>query len=273
MRGAAALLLVAGTALAGRPPEAVEADRAAAEADWRDLERRTQSLSDQQTLRRDRLRHRLRALYKLANGGYLRLLAGADDVYQLNARREAMGRLVARDLDELVAVRAETHELDAERARSAEQLSRVNALADEVVLAEVAEPTGLQARQGQLTRPVPGPTVANFGVYRDATLGVQLARRGIELRSRAHAPVRAVAAGMVRWLGDVPGLGHGVAIDHGDGYTTLTAHLGQVRCRVGDQLPEGAMVGEAESSTVYLELAQARTPIDPAPWLAPPSLK
>jgi septal ring factor EnvC (AmiA/AmiB activator) len=264
-----AAALAGGVAFADRPPEALQADHDAATADLRDVERQTQALNEQQAQRQERLRQRLRALYKLANGGYLRLLAGADSAETLNARRQAMSRLVTRDLDELVAVRVETRELATERARSAEQLTRVNALADQLVLAEVAEPTGLQSHQGQLTRPVPGPVVASFGAYYDAALNVQLARRGVELRSHAGAPVRAIGAGTVAWIGEVPGLGRGVALDHGDGYVSLTARLVQLRCAVGQNLPEGAILGQVDGATVYLELAQGKTPIDPVDWLAP----
>ena len=71
----------------------------------------------------------------------------------------------------------------------------------------------------------------------------------------------------MRWVGDVPGLGRGVALDHGDGYVTLTAHLGPLRCAVGDEVGDGDVLADAEGSTVYFELAQAGTPIDPTHWL------
>ena len=80
--------------------------------------------------------------------------------------------------------------------------------------------------------------------------------------------MRAIAAGQVRWVGEVPGFGRGLAIDHGDGYLTLTARLASTRLAPGELLAEGAPVGEAAGPTIYIELAQDGTPIDPAPWLA-----
>jgi murein hydrolase activator len=264
----ASLMVVSAAAHAGRPPEAIDADRAAAEAEVHDLERRAQALEEQAAERRARLKQRLRALYKLSNGGGLRLVAGAASVEELDARRAALGRVVARDLEELRAVRDETRELDAEQARRKEALARALDLGAQVPLAEVATASGLQRKQGRLVRPVAGPVVGAFGAHRDPALGVQLVRRGIELRSRPAEPVRAVAAGRVRFVGDVPGLGRGVAIDHGDGYVTLLAHLGALHCAVGDELGEGDVVAEAAGATVYLELAQAGTPIDPTRWIA-----
>jgi septal ring factor EnvC (AmiA/AmiB activator) len=262
---------VGGAAVAGRPPEAVDAERAAAEGEVHDLERRARALEEQQAERRDRLRKRLRALYKLANGGLLRLVAAADSVDDLDARRAAARRVVARDLDELAAVRAEERELDLEQARRKEAVARALDFGAQVALADVATATGLARREGQLVRPVSGGVSGAFGPYRDAASGLQLTRRGIELRSRPRETVRALAAGRVRWIGDVPGLGRGVALEHGDGYVSLLAHLGEVRCTVGDEVGDGDVVGlaAAAAATVYVELAQGGTPIDPTRWLAP----
>jgi septal ring factor EnvC (AmiA/AmiB activator) len=263
------VLLIGAPVRAGRPPEAIDADRVAAEAEVHDLERRARALEEQQTLRRARLRQRLLALYKLSNGGFLRLIAGATSVAALDARREAVSRVVARDLAELASVREEARELDLEQARRKEALARAIELGSQVPLADVADATGLQLFQGRMKRPVPGPVVGSFGATRDPALGVQLSRRGIELRSHAGEPVRASAPGQVRWIGDVPGLGRGIAIDHGDGYLTLTARLDDIALAVGDPVSDGMKLARATGPSVYFELAQAATPIDPTGWLAP----
>jgi septal ring factor EnvC (AmiA/AmiB activator) len=262
------LAILSGTAHAGRPPEAVDADRAAAEAEVHDLERRARALEDQAAQRRERLKLRLRELYKLSNGGFLRLVAGADSVEAVDARREAVRRVVARDLAELAALRDEARELDAEQARRKEALARAIDFGSQVALADVAGASGLQRRQGRLPRPVAGPIVARFGAVREAALGVQLPRRGVELRCRAGEPVHAIAGGRVRFVGDVPGFGRGIAIDHGDGYVTITARLAGVDFAVGEQVSDGARIGSASGTSVYLELAQGGTPIDPTGWLA-----
>jgi murein hydrolase activator len=267
MRRALVFVFVSSVAFAGRPPEAVDADRVAAEAEVKDLERRAHALQDQANLRRTELKRRLRALYKLSNGGYLRLVAGAATVEELDERRVALGRVVARDLEELVAVRDEARELDVEQARRKEALAHALDFGAQVALADVAGATGLQLKQGRLARPVSGPVVGGFGVHKDSALGIQVTRRGVELRSRPGELVRAVAAGRVRFIGDVPGLGRGLALDHGDGYVTLLGHLGTVHCVAGDEVGDGDVIAEAASSSVYFELAQGGTPIDPTHWL------
>lgn len=263
-----ASVVAAGVAFAGRPPEAVDADRIAAEAEVKDLERRARALEEQQALRRAQVKKRMRALYKLSNGGTLRLLAGATSIEELDARRESIRRVVARDLEELGAVRAEARELDVEQARRKEALARALDFGSQVALADVAPAAGLQLKQSALVRPVAGPIVGAWGVHKDAALGVVLTRRGIELRARPAELVRAPAAGRIRFVGEVPGLGHGVAIEHGDGYVTLVARIGVARCAVDDQVGDGDIIGEAAGGSIYLELAQSGTPIDPTHWLS-----
>jgi septal ring factor EnvC (AmiA/AmiB activator) len=258
-----------GPALARRPPEAIDADRAAAEAEVHDLERRARALEEQQQLRHARLKQRLRALYRLANGGLLRLVTDAASINVLDARRAAVRRVLARDLIELAAVRDEAQELDLEQAGRKEALARAIELGSQVALADVADATGLQLYQGRMKRPVPGPMVAGFGATKDPVLGVQVVRRGIELRSHSGEAVHASAPGRVCWIGDVPGLGRGIAIDHGDGYLTLTARLDGITLAIGDLVSDGTTIAHAASTSIYFELAQAATPIDPVGWLAP----
>lgn len=265
------LLAPVTTSAAGRPPEALLQEKLAAEAEVQDLERRARSLDEQAAGRNQRLKRRLRALYKLSAGGYLRLLAGAEDPSTLEARQSAVGRVLKRDLDELQAVRDEARSLDEDHARHAEGLARSLALTSQVQAAQAAassEPPGLQQRMGRLLRPVPGAVVRGFGVANDPELKEKVSRRGADLESHRGEAVRAAGAGHVAWIGEVPGIGRGVAVDHGDGYVTLTARLRSVKVGDGEELAAGAVLGEAGGRSVYFELAQGGTPVDPAPWLA-----
>ncbi len=250
---------------AGRPPEALIADKAAAEAEVRDLERRARALDEQAQERRDRLKRRLRALYKLSSGGSLRFILTDDNSTELSVRHDAVKRVLARDLDELSAVREESREVDAEQARRQDALTR--ALELDRQIASQPEPSGLAARLGRLVRPVPGPIVHSFGGYKER--GIEVARRGAELQSASGQMVRAVAAARVAWVGEAPGIGPAVALDHGEGYLTLT---GRVRpgVTVGELVVEGGAIGRAAGPTIYFELAQDGTAIDPSPWLRRP---
>jgi septal ring factor EnvC (AmiA/AmiB activator) len=261
---AALFALPAAGDVAERPAEALLADRNFAEAELRDLERRSRALGDQAAERRERLKRRLRALYKLSNGGSLRLLFA--DPAQLAARHDAVRRILLRDLDELSAVREEAREVDAEQARRQEALSRAVALSEELEKS-LTQPSVTATRLGQLVRPVPGPILHSFGSYRDH--GVEVVRRGAELQSQPGQMVRASAAARVAWVAEAPGVGPAVALEHGGGWMTL---YGRVRASVavGQSVPEGGTLGRALATIVYFELAQEGTPLDPAPWMQPP---
>jgi septal ring factor EnvC (AmiA/AmiB activator) len=251
----------AGPKNSARPAEALFADRAAVDAEVHDLERRARSLDQQASERRERLKKRVRALYKLSNGGSLRLLFA--DAGQLAVRHDAVRRILARDLDELAAVRDEARQVDAEQARRQDALARAVAIAEE--LEQLGSPPLPPARR--LLRPVPGPILHSFGGYRDH--GIEVVRRGAELQSQAAETVRAAQAGHVAWVGEAPGIGPSLALEHGDGWVSL---YGRVRpsVTVGAEVSAGAVLGRAVAATLYFELAQDGTPIDPAPFLQKP---
>src|SRR5687768_12509306 len=109
--------------MAAKVPEVVEAERRAAAADVRDLERRALALDAQAAERKERLRKRLRAIYKLSSGGYLRLLSSSETAAELQSRTTSLSRLLERDLEELAAVREEARVVDAEHAGRKERLA------------------------------------------------------------------------------------------------------------------------------------------------------
>jgi len=173
--------------------------------------------------------------------------------------------VLARDLDELAAVREEAREVDAEQARRQDALTRAMELDRQI--ASQPEPAGLAARIGRLPRPVPGPILHSFGGYKEK--GIEVARRGAEMQSQAGQTVRAVAAARVAWVGEAPGIGPAVALDHGEGYLTLYARI-RPTVTAGELVVEGGALGRALGSAVYFELAQDGTALDPAPWMKKP---
>jgi len=259
------LLLAASTAFAGRPPEAIDADRNAAESDLRALERRSKSLGDQADERRDRLRKRLRALYKLSSGGVLRLLAESGSTADLAAREAAVKRVLERDLDELRAVSDEARIADSETKLATAQAEKILIAASSTE----KEASGLAKRRGKLPRPVQSAVQSAFGLYKEGE--AQLARRGVEMKASAGEPVRTIAAGTIRWIGEAPGIGRTVAVDHGEGWLTLYARLKAERVQVGEQVGDGQPIGEAAGPTLYFELSQGGTALNPFGWLLPPT--
>ncbi len=248
-----------------RPYEAIEADREAAEAEVRDLERRAHSLDDQGTLRREQLQKRVRALYKLSGGGYLRVLAGTTDLQALEAREAGLRRLLQRDLDELESIRDESRQLDHEHARRADRIQHAFALAQAATRSAQKDPH----LDVELARPVDGKIIGSFGRYKDADTGHEFSRRGIELDAHAGQRVRTPAAGTVTWVGEIAGLGQVVAIDAGNGFSLVVGRLRKVTVVPGARLSPRQAIGECAQGSLYLELAHQTTAIDPAALLPP----
>lgn len=113
-----------------------------------------------------------------------------------------------------------------------------------------------------------GAVVGAFGRRRDGS-GLLVTRDGLELATRVGEPVRAAAAGEVRAVEDLPGLGRAVIVDCGGGWLTLTARLAAVTVRQGERVAAGDTVGEAAGTTVQLQVSESGQWLDPAPWLAP----
>lgn len=144
--------------------------------------------------------------------------------------------------------------------------------------------------------PVPTQISSGFGV-RLGRSGRPTFHAGLDFLGRRGDAVRAVAPGAVvaMFPDDAPrtartnGYGNVVAIDHGDGWWTIYAHLDRIAVALGQAVPEGALVGTVGNSSngkfrgmgahLHFEVRDARggrAPfpgpyrrfnVDPRPWL------
>ena len=263
---AALVLLTVGLPVAARTPEAREAERRGLAAEVDLLQKKVVSIEGTVERRRGHLRRRLRALYKLSQGGYVRLLLRAETPSELFARRDGVRRVLRRDLGELASIERELGELGEER-------ERLRLLERRRTEAEVATYEALPhrlARKASLYRPVGGPVVGPFGPYRDPATALLLTRDGVALRTRPGEAVRAIAAGRVTTVEVVPGLGLSVVVDHGDGWLSLLGGLSGPRVTVGDRVATGEHLADAARESIELQLSEGGVRLDPSPWLARP---
>ncbi len=158
-------------------------------------------------------------------------------------------------------------------------------LSDDTVTLALANPGRQQpavpfaAAKGYLDFPVEGVNVLNFG---DAD-GLGGVSRGVSVVTRAGAPVLAPADGSVLYQGPYLNYGQIVILDTGQDYTILLAGLASVAVktgqfvRMGDALgimgsrtigPTVATSAGAERPTLYIEMRNKTTPIDPSGWWA-----
>ncbi|MEO6950663.1 MAG: M23 family metallopeptidase [Polyangia bacterium] len=261
--------LVMAASASARPPEAEKADRAAATIELADLDRRAASLDEQVGLRQRMLKRRVRSLYKLTQGGALRLVVEAKDVEEVGARLDAAHRVIARDLHELGALGEELRELAHDKVLRSDKAAALS------VELPRGPKVGLERRRGFISRPVAGVIVGALARTRVAgasrgAASLEIPRRTVELATSPGESVQACAAGTVLFVGPVDGLGQAVVIDHGDHYATFTARLRSTRVVLGGRVQEGESIGRAASTSIAFELSESRTALDPAVWLRAP---
>lgn len=126
-----------------------------------------------------------------------------------------------------------------------------------------AQASGFAALKGSLPFPLSGRSE------------IRSARRnvsgpGLTMRAPGGSVVRAVFPGRVAFADTYADYGSTVILDHGGGYYTVSADLGEVDVKVGDDVKGGARIGTlgggSTGSTLYFEVRIGQETADPAEW-------
>ncbi|MCX5739847.1 MAG: peptidoglycan DD-metalloendopeptidase family protein, partial [Proteobacteria bacterium] len=125
--------------------------------------------------------------------------------------RAAKQTLLAAVRSDRARERSALDELEA-AARALEE--KIAAFGSEASPAPAAVP--FATLRGQLVAPVDADVVRRFGREVDAEFHTQVFHKGVDFGAALGAPVRAVAAGTVRFAGWFRGYGRMVILDHGD---------------------------------------------------------
>jgi septal ring factor EnvC (AmiA/AmiB activator) len=118
---------------------------------------------------------------------------------------------------------------------------------------------GLRALKGKLSFPVTGTLLQTFGKQRHQEFSDILFKKGLEVRAKEGASVKAVATGKVIFDSELPGYGKVVILDHGARYYTLYGRLRDSKVKVGQTKQAGetiAVLGSADTKgrNFYFEL-------------------
>lgn len=131
----------------------------------------------------------------------------------------------------------------------------------------------LLRRHGKIRSPAPGRLVRSFGRIKDERYGTFTQNDGLDLEAPLGAEVKAVLKGKVVYADWFRGYGKLMIVDHGRGFTSLYAHLGEYAVRVGDSVGEGQTIGYVGDTgyvakpTLHFELRQDGAAVNPEPWL------
>lgn len=125
----------------------------------------------------------------------------------------------------------------------------------------------LRAQKGKLGWPVKGKVHRGFGP------GRAVRSRGIDIKTKAGAPVWAVWGGSVAYADWFRGYGKLLIVHHGQKDYTVSAHLSELTKRKGERVETGEIVGYAGETgsvagcLVHFEIWHRGSAEDPLKWL------
>jgi septal ring factor EnvC (AmiA/AmiB activator) len=128
---------------------------------------------------------------------------------------------------------------------------------------ESLDPGSFRARKGRLTFPVAGQAEVKAAM-RDGG-------PGLEIKASLGAVVRAVHPGRVAFADRYGTYGQIVILDHGDRCYTISANLGTMDVKVGDEVSAGERIGtigdDGRGPSLYFEIRIGNERVAPQPWL------
>lgn len=285
-----------GAALAGD----VERELVALERQEAAAKQELEALASESEVLRARTLARGRAYARLARAGLLPVGGGFEAFVEHAARLERLHRSLARDLEQerqtlerrtqlakqLSAITAQRGPLAAQQRTLQEAHTALLAARDREQAFERAFMGGTfddhTAVYGASPSGVPAPSSGFAGMKGNLPFPlsgrseIRSARRagssgpGLEMRAPAGSAVRAVFPGRVAFADSYADYGQTVILDHGGGYYTVSANLGDIEVEVGQDVKGGARIATlgdgSAGSRLYFEVRIGQETADPAEW-------
>jgi septal ring factor EnvC (AmiA/AmiB activator) len=128
---------------------------------------------------------------------------------------------------------------------------------------ESLDPGSFRARKGRLTFPVVGQAEVKAAIKEGGP--------GLEIKAALGATVRAAHAGRVAFADRYGTYGSLVILDHGDRCYTVSANLGSIDVKVGDEISAGEKIGtvgdDGRGPSLYFEVRIGNDKVPPRAWL------
>jgi septal ring factor EnvC (AmiA/AmiB activator) len=171
-------------------------------------------------------------------------------------------------------------ELDREQLTSLNRIKTLRSKSREMTaeaqagvnIADLLKPS-IYEQKGQLSSPIQGEVVQDFGLVIDERYKTRLSHKGWRYNASHGAAVSSIFDGTVIHFGWIDGYGETVIIDHGDHYYSVYGHISRVKVKTGDTLVKGqifAMAGPAEGNYgegLYFEIRHFSEPENPVNWI------
>ncbi|MBX7150325.1 peptidoglycan DD-metalloendopeptidase family protein [bacterium] len=126
--------------------------------------------------------------------------------------------------------------------------------------------------KGKLPLPAAGRIVKKFGDHIHPVLGTKTRNPGVDILTNTNSEVHAVAKGRVSVVTWLRRFGNTLLIDHGGGYYTVYAHLGEIYVNPDQTLNAGDVIARVDESDegqpiLHFGVYKSGEPLDPQGWL------
>jgi len=144
----------------------------------------------------------------------------------------------------------------------------------EVVVHEVTAYSEFSKAKGKLPWPLEGRVINPYGMQKNKVTGTLTENPGIDIRAKAGDEVVSVQAGVCKRITFLRGFGTTILVEHGDGYYTVYAHMGEVWISEGEAVEAGRVLGTVaeQNSTgdtsLHFQVWHKRAKQNPMEWLA-----
>ena len=118
--------------------------------------------------------------------------------------------------------------------------------------------------------PVSGKVISIFGMRRDGARN-----KGIDIQASPGTQVIASRSGQVSFTHEgLPGFGKTIIVDHGDGFATVYAYVGEILVQRGENVSQRQMIarvgktGRTDVPALHFEIRRAQKPQNPFYYLS-----
>lgn len=128
-------------------------------------------------------------------------------------------------------------------------------------------------QKGGLPPPLAGVITQKFGLMKGEDHPYTVSHKGVFISAAKGSPIKSIFEGRVSYVGELPGFGMTLIVDHGDHYYSVYSHAEEVTVKMGDEIAQShvlAQVGEVpqgESPGLYFEIRHFSEPYDPQQWM------
>lgn len=128
-------------------------------------------------------------------------------------------------------------------------------------------------QKGLLPLPTQGTLSQRFGLVKNEDHGYTVSNKGIYISAAQGTPVKSVFGGRISYVGEIPGYGATLIVDHGDHYYSVYSHTQDVTVAVGDEVEQQqqiALIGTPpvdQTPGIYFEIRHFSEPYDPQQWM------